>query len=150
MTKKLPLTYEEFKSIYSKVTRLAVEVLAYDERGFVLVLRKGNGWHDRWHIPGSTVYYKEKILDAIARCAQEELGITVEMEQFLGVNEYHSEEKERGFGYTVTLMYLCRITSGDPRPDENGEKAEFFKAIPENTIDEHLEVLQKVIDMKKF
>ena len=64
MSTNKPFSSEEFRSIYSKVPRLCVEVIIKTSGGIVLSLRKLPSWHGKWHIPGGTVYYKEKVADA--------------------------------------------------------------------------------------
>lgn len=107
MKRKLPFTYEQFKEIYSQVPRLCVDLLITTEKGTLLILRKNFGWEGQWHLPGGTVYYKEKVEDAVQRIAQEELGVDVTINQFLRYVEYPHEETERGFGYSVSLLFDC-------------------------------------------
>ena len=76
MTKK-PLTFEEFKTIYSKVPRLTVEVIVKTDKGILFTKRLIPPYVGSWHFPGGTVYYKETITDAIERVAQDELGVKV-------------------------------------------------------------------------
>lgn len=143
--RKLPFTFEEFKSIYSRVPRLCVDIVIQTEKGVLLTFRTKNGYLNQWHLPGGTVYYREKATDAVHRVAKEELGIEVEIEKFHGYLEYPSEEKERGFGYTVTLVFVCKMKSNDISLDDQVEKVEFFKEIPENTIVEQKELLRSIL-----
>lgn len=41
----------------------------------------------------------------VKRIALEELGASVNVGKLLGYIEYTSEEKERGFGYTITMVF---------------------------------------------
>lgn len=143
MTRKLPLTFEEFKSIYSKVPRLCVDLLIKTDKGYLFTLRQKHGYEGQWHLPGGTVYYKEPVKDTVARIAKEELGIGVSIEKFIGYLEFFSEEKERGFGYTITLVFLCKPKSTKFKLDDHAEKVDFFKNCPENTILEHKDFLSK-------
>ena len=56
--------------------------------------------------------------------------------------EFLSEEAERGFGYSVSVPFLCRLLSKEILIDSQAAKYSFFKEIPENTIVEHKEFLQ--------
>lgn len=49
---KYPFTEGEFRSIYSKATRLTVGVVIQTEQGVVLTLRSLDTWKGQWHIPG--------------------------------------------------------------------------------------------------
>lgn len=137
-----PISYEEFKAIYSKVPRLCVDLIIHTDQGYLMTLRENprDGWVGQWHFPGGTVYMYESLEDALRRKAEEELGIEIEIEKLLGYTECHSERKERGFGYSVGLEFLCHITKGEP--DGRGGKVGFFTTPPENTILEHKEFFQ--------
>lgn len=144
MKRKLPFTFEEFKTIYYKVPRLCVDLVIKDKDKLLLTLRKKHGWEGKWHLPGGTIYFKEPIFEAVKRVSQEELGIEVNIEKHLGFIEYFSEEKERGFGYTVSLVFLCNISSGELELDDQAERAEFFQSLPDNIIDEQKIFLDKL------
>ena len=144
MARKQPFTFEEFKEIYSKVPRLCVDLVIKTKEGVLLTLRQKNGYAGQWHFPGGTVLYREPIIDAINRVANEELGIGVEVKKLIGFLEYPSEQKERGFGYTISLAFLCKPKSSIFKLDDQVEKAEYFAVPPENTIQEQKELLYKL------
>ncbi|MGD1804984.1 NUDIX hydrolase [Dapis sp. BLCC M126] len=147
MTRKKPFSPEEFKLLYSQVPRLVVEVVVKTETGVVLTLRKDAAWNNLWHIPGGTVFYQEYIEDAIQRIAEEELNITVTKQQLLGYLEYPSEVKQRGFGWSVGLVFLCTANSPLPSENEEGERIQVFDYVPENIVEEHKKILNQVLLM---
>lgn len=140
-----PFSYKEFSEIYSKVARLTVEVVIIQDNKVLLTKRKLPSWHDMWHIPGGTVLYKEKVADAIARVAKEEVGVKVEVEKILGYIEYPSEERERGFGWSVGMAFQCRIIEGNISPNEDSSDVQFFNPLPANTIPEPKEFLETTL-----
>lgn len=141
MSRKQPFTIEEFESIYSRVPRLTVDLVIKNDKGVLLTLREKNGWEGQWHLAGGTVYLGEKVTDAIARVASEELGIKLNVQKMLGYIEYPSEIKERGFGYSVSLVFLCTPESEEIVLDDLASNFEFFKDLPENTIAEQKKFL---------
>lgn len=143
-----PLTEEEFKSIYSKVPRLCVDLFIQTEQGILLTLRKEKSWNSQWHIPGGTLYYKERLEDAVQRVAKGELGIEVSIEKLLGYIEYSSEEKERGFGYTVSVAFLCSPKSTEFKLNQQASEAKFFISLPANTIVEQKQFIEKYFDIE--
>ncbi|NES65306.1 MAG: NUDIX hydrolase [Okeania sp. SIO2D1] len=145
MSRKKPFSPEEFKLLYSQVPRLVVEVVVKTDLGVALTLRKDAAWNNLWHIPGGTVFYQEYIEDAIQRIAVEELSITVTKQQLLGYLEYPSEEKQRGFGWSVGLVFLCTPNSQLPTENQEGEKIQIFDYVPENTVEEHKKILTQVL-----
>ncbi len=140
MTRKKPFTPEEFKSIYSRVPRVTVDLVIRTEQGTLLIVRDSGGWVGQWHLPGGTIFYRERIADAIERIAEEEVGIKVKVEKFLEHIEFLSEEKERGYGYSISLVYLCAPV--EPIPDKT-DKYTFFKTLPDNIVSEHKEVISR-------
>ncbi len=145
MSRQQPLTFKEFKSIYSRVPRLCVDLLIKTPDGYLLTLRQKNGYQNQWHMPGGTVFFREKITDAIQRIAQEEIGTKVIIKKSLGYIEYFSEVAERGFGYTVSLAFLCTLSKNFKLSlDNQVEKYGFFKTIPDNTITEQKELIQNL------
>lgn len=144
--RKQPFTYAEFEQIYSRVPRLTVDLIVMTEGGVVLVKRKEQSWHGMWHLPGGTVLYREKIQDAVQRIAGEELGLSVTIEKLLGYVEYPSEVQERGFGYSVSLTFLCRVDSAQIdwlRWSE--QEIQVFESVPNNTVEEQIEVLKEIL-----
>lgn len=144
--RKQPFTYAEFEQIYSKVPRLTVDLVVMTEGGVVLVKRQEQSWHGMWHLPGGTVLYREKIEDAVQRIAMEELGLSVMNEKLLGYIEYPSEVQERGFGYSVSLTFLCRADSSQiDWLKWSQQEIQVFESVPENTVEEQVEVLKGVL-----
>ena len=133
-----PFTPEEFKSIYSRVPRLCVDLIVRTPQGVILALRSLPTWNNLWHTPGGTVRYKEKIVGAAARVAKSELGVEVTILKTLGYMEFPSEEKERGFGWSVSIALLCELKSGTllEKTDE-ASAIRAFAELPENTLFEH-------------
>lgn len=144
MAIKQPFTYEEFRQVYSKVPRLCVDVVIVREGKILLLERVSHGWEGQWHLPGGTVYYQEKLEDAVARVVEEELGVKVRIVQQLGYIEYLTEEKERGFGYSVSIPFLCEIDD-EPQETERGGKIGYFDIVPENAVVEQKYFLRELL-----
>lgn len=132
------MPYEKFKEIYAQVTRLCVDIAIRDPQGGLLMtLRNKHGWVGQWHTPGGTVYYRESCVDAVKRIVMEELGVDCRVGEMLGYFECWSEERERGYGYSVSLVYECFPVSYDFKLNDIAKKYEFFTVLPTNTVEEH-------------
>jgi len=149
MARKKPFTLKEYKNIYSKVPKLCVEVVLRTNAGIVLTQRAHDSWSGLWHLPGGSVMYREAVVDAVKRISREELDIDVVVGDLLGYIEYWSEEKERGFGYSVTLPFLCTTEDTLPSINQDGETIKVFETIPLNTIEEHKKFLGQNLQMKE-
>lgn len=142
--RKQPLSPTEFESIYSKVPRLCVDLLIQSEKGILLILRKKHGWVGQWHLPGGTVLYREAISDTAVRLAREEVGTEIKIEKLLGYVEFPSEVHERGYGYSVSLVLLCRPERDDFPLTDGEREMGWFKSWPEKMVTEQKEFLESM------
>ncbi len=133
---KLPFKYEEFKSIYSRVPRLCIDLAITSPGGILLAKRNLSSWKGQWYMPGGTVYYKETLEQAAKRVAKDELNVEIEVDRELGHIEYLSEEKERGFGWSISIVLQCHIIEGLPQTTEQGSDPRFFNLLPTPVIEE--------------
>jgi ADP-ribose pyrophosphatase YjhB (NUDIX family) len=138
-----PFSPEEFENIFSKVPRLCVDLVIRKDDGIILTLRTLPTWNNMWHTPGSMVLYRESIMDAIARVAKEEIGAEVNVVKFLDYMEFFSELEQRGYGYSVSMAFLCDYTGGDLKPNGDAEEIRVFRELPENMIEEQHQMLKK-------
>lgn len=75
-----PLPRDEFDRIFSKVPRLTVEILiAPEDRGVLLALRDVDPCRGTWNLPGGTVRFGERLVEAVRRVAADELRIRVQV-----------------------------------------------------------------------
>lgn len=135
---KKKLTEKEFKSIYTKVPRLCVELIIVNNKGVLLTKRSITPFNGLWHLPGVGVLFREKINDAIKRAARDELGVKIIPQKFLGYEEYLHD----GFRHSISLLFKCRI-SGDqqPRALKQASEFKFFNKIPKTIIPYHKKLL---------
>ena len=83
-----PLSKDEFDRIFSNVPRMTVEVLVTSEgRGVLLALRDVDPCRGMWNLPGGTVRFGERLVEAVRRVAADELGIRVRVGPLLGYIE---------------------------------------------------------------
>lgn len=135
--KKIP--QKEFDYVYSKVPRACVDLIIKTEDGIVLSKRDINPSRGKWHLPGGTIFFGEKIINAIDRIAKKETGLKLKVEKILGIIEYSPPSVH---GYTIGIAYLVKPISGELRGSKEGKEIKFFKSIPENTVKEQVEFLK--------
>ncbi len=125
-----PLPKAEFDRIFSKVPRLTVEVLITSkERGVLLALRDVDPCRGMWNLPGGTVRFGERVVDAVRRVAADELGIHVRVGPLLGYIEYPSHY-EHGLDSPVGLVFRAEPL------DANQPHGRWFTILPANMHDE--------------
>lgn len=130
-----PLPKDEFDRIFSRVPRLTVEVLiTSEERGVLLALRDVDPCRGMWNLPGGTVRFGERLLDAVRRVAADELGISVRVGALVGYIEYPSHY-ENGLDSPVGLVF------GAVQLDQAPPHGQWFTALPENMHEEQKDFL---------
>lgn len=138
------LSGKEFRSIYSKVPRLCVEVVIKTENGIVLTLRSIEPYKGLWHIPGGTVLFNETLEEAVRRVAREEVGVAVKIEKLLGYIEYPDEQERRGFGWSIGIAFLVKVVSGKLTGSEQGEEVREFTSLPSKMVLQQALFLRRV------
>lgn len=137
------LSEKNFHRIYKKVPRVTVDIVIKDRKGILLIKRAIRPDIGKWHFPGGTIYYKEKIFDAVKRKAKEETGLKIRIKKFLGVFEF-MRWKEPGYGHIIDLIFLAEPVSGTLKGNEKtaGKILRFFKKLPKNLIPDQEKILQ--------
>lgn len=137
--KKLPLS--QFLEIYGKVPRLCVEIVIEKNHHILLTLRDILPAKGLWHFPGGTVFYNESVAKAASRIANEELGVTVSIDKFLGYIDWYKSKNT--IGHSVSLLFLAKVTEGEIKTNLQAKKAKFFKKLPKNIIKEHKKFIEE-------
>jgi len=136
-----PLPQHEFEQIFSRVPRLTVEVVIADpQRGVLLTLRESGPCAGLWHIPGGTVRFGEPAVEAVARVARDELGITVTAGELLGYIEYPSHY-ENGLDHPIGLAFQALTDTTAIDPPALNSPARWFTELPAQIHDEQREFL---------
>ncbi len=136
---KKKLTEKEFRSIYTKVPRVTVQLIIINEKRVLLTKRSIPPFRGLWHFPGGSLLYREKIKEAISRIAKEELGIKVSPQKFLS----YMEELNDGFRHSISLVFECKIIGKQqPKTLEQASAVQFFDKIPKNIVPEHKRFLK--------
>ncbi len=136
------LTEEDFKSIYSKVPRLCVDLVLKNEEGILLALRSFPPYKDMWNFPGGTLYKNETVEEAVVRIAKKETGLDVKINKFLGYIEYFNEKRFDIDTHTVSIVVEVASVGGELSHDENTSELKYFKDLPESLVEQQKEFLE--------
>lgn len=139
----MPLSPEEFDQIYSRVTRLTVEVVIRSDQGILLVKRDIEPCRGQWHLPGGTVRFGESLIAAVRRVAMAEVGVTVEVGPQIGYIEYPQMLAGGYRGWPVGLAFEATVAGGRITGSPAGAEAAWFTGIPQVTIAEQAEFLAR-------
>jgi 8-oxo-dGTP diphosphatase len=130
-----PLPKDEFDRIFSRVPRLTVEVLISSaERGVLLALRDVDPCRGMWNLPGGTVRFGERLIEAVRRVAADEVGVSVRVGPLAGYIEYPSHY-EHGLDSPVGLVFRA-----EPLNQANLQ-GQWFTVLPENMHEEQKQFL---------
>ncbi|MFA5128246.1 MAG: NUDIX domain-containing protein [Patescibacteria group bacterium] len=128
------LTDDEYKTYYSRVPRLCLDLAIIDPDGAMLIVKRTIKPHKgRWCLPGGRRLYKENVRKTIARILKKELGIKVDGKpQLVGEMEFIHDGP---FVHSVSNVYRIKITSEEKARislDEQGGRFRFVHAAPRN------------------
>lgn len=129
------LSYSEFKSIYTKVPRLTVELLVKSSQGILLVKRAIPPSVGSWYLPGGTVLFDETVEQAVERVAKEELGVEVATLKFLEVKDWY--KTKNALGHPVSLIYQVKLKNSQIKLDRQSSDYGFFMKPPRKIMKEY-------------
>ena len=135
------LSEEEYWSIYRKVPRLTVEIVITSGEGIYLTLRRIEPCKGLWHLPGGTVRFGERLIEAVRRIARRELGIEVEYAEMKGYIEYPSHYL-CGLDCPVGIAFVVKSYAGTIAPNEEASQGGWFTKLPENMHEEQKDFLR--------
>ncbi len=105
---------------------LSVGTVVFDNNKIALV-KKFNGIYT---LPRETMYSGESLEESLARGVKEELGITVEIEKFLG-SQITCFDRPDGTNVEKTTIYFLASKTGDSEKeqadDETADEIEWFE-----------------------
>lgn len=133
------LTEKEYTEIYSKVPRLAVELVIKTEDGVLLVKRGIPPGVGLWYLPGGTVLFDESVEEAIKRIGQEELGVEVSVIRFVRFTDWYKSNNTSG--HPVSLVFEVKIEKGEIKLDFQSSEYGYFKELPADIMDEYHQLL---------
>lgn len=105
-----------------------VAVIIDDEGRVLLTRRSIPPFQDLWVMPGGKIDLGEAIVGALKREVHEEVGLEVEILEFIDVFEHLTPGEDNC--HFVILYYRCRPLYCDLRPNEH-EVAEAVWVLPE-------------------
>jgi len=120
------LSDKEYNFIYSKSTRVCIDILLVKAGEVFLIKRDIEPYKGKWHLPGGRIRFRESISAAINRIAKDEMGIRVYVPKLLGFMEFPREVQKGNKRHSVSLVFLVSVN----QVPKNGS---FFESLPTNT-----------------
>ncbi len=133
------------KREYPEYPLPAVSCVLFNEKGQVLMVRRGNPpAQGKWSLPGGVVKTGEELENALKREMLEECGLEVEIDSLLSVSSRIVKNKDGKIQYHFILLdYFCKWIGGSLKAGSDASAIQWV------TIDEikSLEVTEGVVDV---
>lgn len=103
--------------------RVATDAVIQTDNGIILLKRAYPPFEGRWVLPGGLVEAGETVIEACVREVNEEIGITVEIIEFVGYYDDPMRD-ERGL---ISLAFRCKpVDDALPVPKEEAVDVDIF------------------------
>ncbi|WP_425342789.1 NUDIX domain-containing protein [Methanobacterium petrolearium] len=131
----------------SKHPLLTVDAVITAEDGKIIFIRRKNPpYQGSWAFPGGFVEYGETVEEAVLREVKEETGISIEIQDLLGV---YSDPERDPRGHMITVCFLATKTEGDLKADTDAEEVSSFtphEALEMDLAFDHHEILKDALE----
>jgi ADP-ribose pyrophosphatase YjhB (NUDIX family) len=131
------LSQENYDFIYSKSTRLCVDILI-EAMGYVILTKRHiEPYKGKFHLPGGRVRFRETVANAIQRIAKDELGTNLKSNmKLVGWMEFLNEKQGGNKRHTISLVFKC-----EPIDNNSMKNGVWFNALPKNILPVHKKFL---------
>jgi len=130
---------------------LAADGFVRDTEGRILLIRRKNPpFQGAWALPGGFIDVGEDPRDGCEREMAEETGLTVEVARIAG---FYGRPERDPRGHTASIVYACRIVSGDAKGGDDAAEARWFRPdeLPSLTLAfDHREILDELLHGKPY
>ncbi|MBN2095729.1 MAG: NUDIX hydrolase [Candidatus Aenigmarchaeota archaeon] len=106
---------------------VGVDAIITDEKGYLLLVKRSEEskvFPGFWGLVSGHVEWNETVKEALAREAQEEIGVELEVIRFTG--RYYDKIGRHPTETIICLPSICRIKKGIPKPLEKGTEIKWF------------------------
>ncbi|WP_324758354.1 GDP-mannose mannosyl hydrolase [Haloarcula montana] len=148
MTQGERIPDEEWRTIVGNVPLVSVDLVVQHEDSIALGKRANDPAKGEWFVPGGTVQKHERLDDAVHRIAEEELGVTVEIERRLGVYEHFYDVADADVADGKHYVPIGYLVTADSRATETDDQhADLrWEPTPVDTDDLHPYVRAYLVD----
>ncbi len=125
---------------------VSIDALIVNDKKQILLIKRGSEpFKGYWGTPGGYVDWDESAEDTVKREVMEELGITVQTAQFIGVYT----DPKRHPKQTINIAYAVSVT-GEPKAGDDAKAFQWFdlNELPELAFD-HKKIIEDYLKMKQ-
>lgn len=99
-----------FDALLQMRPTVAVDIIAVNSKGELLLTWRDDQWWRGWHFPGGLLRFGETFLERLEKTSKRELGVGIKSAKFLTVKNYGEHER----GHDVSIVFLCQL-KGKPK-----------------------------------
>ncbi|AXV40245.1 NUDIX hydrolase [Methanobacterium sp. BAmetb5] len=121
-------------------------VVTTADHKIIFIKRKNPPYKGSWALPGGFVEYGETVEDAVVREVKEETGVTININELLGV---YSDPERDPRGHTITVCYLATEVEGKLEADTDASEVSCFtvqEAMGMQLAFDHNEILKDALE----
>ncbi|MHA1247123.1 MAG: NUDIX domain-containing protein [Candidatus Thorarchaeota archaeon] len=107
-----------------------VDIVILKENDLLLIRRGREPFRGKWALPGGFIEYGETAEEAAVREATEETGLTIELDDILGV---YSDPNRDPRKHILTVVFVAHPVRGEAKGGDDASEARWFQL---DTIDE--------------
>lgn len=133
------LSEEVWRTVVTHVPIMSVDLVVTHEGGVVLGRRTNQPGRGEWFVPGGRVRKGERLTEAVHRVARTELGVEIDIERRLGVDEHFwdtTEFQDTDGKHHVTVAYVVTVVADRFQPDGQHDDLRVFEP-PFDEVDLH-------------
>lgn len=123
---------------------VAVGAMIFNENGLLFLSKRSQNCKNErgcWEVPGGSVEFGEKLIDAIQREMKEEYGVEIEiLEQFPAADHIIPKEKQ----HWVPTTFLAKITNGQKPKIMEPDKCDAIGFFPLSKLPHPLSIITKL------
>lgn len=99
------LSDKDYNFIYSRATRICVDLVIKGHVIPVLIKRTAAPYKGKYSLPGGKVNFRESIQQAIQRTAKRELGCKVIVGKMIGFMEFRMESQNGNKRHSISIAF---------------------------------------------
>ena len=135
MYNEKPIPPDKWETIVANVPLVSVDLVVEHDGGVLLGKRENEPAKGEWFLPGGRVQKGETRREAVHRVANEELGVTVEINESLGAFEHiydTSDVENVDTKHYLANGYVVDVASEQFQADNQHEKIRVFQSKPDS------------------
>ena len=147
-----PIPEPLFEPLHRVVPFPAIDIVLVNDENKVLMVKRDDKYFAGWELVGGYGHWQESLEEWCNRLSLRDVGVTVHLEGFIAIHKWQPRREgaewvlEHAHGAPISLVALCRLTSGPTRKDV---VIEYFDHVPEGMVPNHGRFVEVALEAMK-